>query len=1138
MLRQETRKLKTIKELKYESNRINPMINLFRPLSKVLSYKANILLNIFIVTGLLIYTSNSYAIAVEEKALDTSGQILVGCEFDYPPYCFVNENGEADGFSVELFRAAANEMGMKVDFKTGSWNKLKYDLEGGKLDALPLVGRTAEREDMYDFTFPYLTMHGAIVVRNNQEDIQSLNDLQGKEVAVMKGDNAEEFLRRINLNTEIIQRTTFKRALVELSEGKHDAVVIQRLLALQLIRENRLTNLKVVGRPSELYQQSFCFAVDEGNEELLSLLNEGLSIVNTNGTFRKLHAKWFAPLQSFGDSSHRIIIGGDQNYPPYEFLDENGQPTGYNVELMRAIADQLGMNIEIQLGPWDEIRQDLHEGHVDAIQGILYSPQRDKTFDMSPAHTTISYVIVGRDDSKLPQTLKDLQGKSVLVQKGDLMHDHALKQGLEDEIIPVDNQEEALKLLSEGKYDFALASRVLTHYYIKKRGWDNLTINNQPVHSAEYCIGVKEGNTALLSKFSEGLAALKATGEYRKIYAEWLGVYEEPEFVLQDFLKYSLYILLPLLLILLGSLVWTRTLNKRVKNKTRELREEIAVRKKTEKQLEESKIFISALLDNLSVGVVACDEKGVLTYFNKKTEEFHGLPQKNIPPEKWADHYDLYMPDGKTRMNKDDIPLYRALKGEYFNEIEMVIKPARGNPLSILASGQPLQNKQGQINGAVVAMYDITDRKKAEKQLVELNTKLKKRNEEIAAQNEEYETLNEELNEKNEELRRINNELEKAKEKAEESDQLKSAFLANMSHEIRTPMNGIMGFADLLKRPRLSGEKKDYYIELIQKSGERMLDIIGNLLDISKIESGQMEIQMEEVHINQLIDDLYSMFEPEASKQDLSLNTHKDLSESEDHIWADGTKLNQILSNLINNALKFTNKGQIKFGYTRENTMLRFYVSDTGIGISSELQEKIFDRFRRAELELTSDYEGAGLGLSISRAYVEMLGGEMGLNSIPGEGSTFYFTIPYRKIEQGDNLTDKNNQGEKTKFSENFTVLVAEDDTTSYTLLEELMRNKNIKLMQAVNGQEAIDKVANNSEIDLVLMDIKMPFMDGYEATREIKKVKPEMPVIALTAFASSLDRRKALDAGCDEYLAKPLKEEDLIELIGYFLEN
>ncbi|HKL37614.1 MAG TPA: transporter substrate-binding domain-containing protein [Bacteroidales bacterium] len=951
---------------------------------------------------ILILTGSKTAAGNVSEEWNLPDTLTVGCEVGYPPYCYVNDQGEADGFSVQLFRAAAQEMGLAVRFKTGPWEKLKYDLVAGKLDALPLVGKTPEREDLFDFTIPYLTMHGAIVVREDQNSIHSPSDLRGREVAVMKGDNAEEYLRREDLGAEIIQRTTFERALRELDDGQHDAVVIQRLLALQLIRENGFENLKVLGKPGELYRQSFCFAVGEGNDPLQSMLNEGLALMNSNGTFRLLHSEWFGSVESMQDFSRRILIGGDHNFPPYEYLDENGNPAGYNVDLIRAIADEVGLNIKIQLGPWNEIREKLKKGHIDAIQGIFYSPKRDETLDMSPAHTRIGYVMATHQGDALPDKLGGLEGHSVLVQKGDLMEEHLVKGGLEDELVEVETQEEALRLLNAGEYEYALVSRVLAHYYAEKNGWDNLTIGNQPVFSAEYCIGVLEGNKALLSRFTEGLAAVKSTGQYRDIYSQWLGVYEEPGWDIREFLKYALYVLVPLILLLVTFFVWTRMLNVRVKARTRELQDEVANRKKVEQQLKE---------------------------------------------------------------------LYQELK---------------------------------------------------------------KRNDEIAAQNDQYERLNEELNRKNDKLVRINEELGEAKEKAEESDKLKSAFLANMSHEIRTPMNGIMGFASLLEHPGLSGEKKEHYIELIRKSGERMLEIINNLMNIARIESGQEKIQQGDIVVNEMVDELYALFRQEAEKKGLSLVCHKPLEDNQSHIVTDRTKLTQVMTNLINNAIKYTREGKVGFGYQPREDGLRFYVSDTGIGVPQELQSKIFERFRQAELSHTREYEGAGLGLSISKAYIEMLGGTMSLDSTPGEGSTFYFTVPGSPGPSARKKIKKEGTGPQG-LPEHLTLLVAEDDETSYLLLSEMLSGNGLTILRARNGKEAVEMTRKNQDIDLVLMDIKMPVMDGYQATREIKEFRPALPVIAQTAYASKTDRKKSIHAGCDEYLSKPIQREVLRRLIWSF---
>ncbi len=935
--------------------------------------------------------------AYQSYQKDTIESILVGCEIDYPPYCFENENNEADGFSVDLFRAAAVEMGIDVEFQLGTWDELKNALANGEIDALPLVGRTPEREEIFDFTFPYLTVHGAIVVRDNETDIASIDDLAGKQVAVMKGDNAEEFLYRINLDADITSTTTFKDALMRLSEGEYDAVVIQRLTALHLIEENDIPGLRVVSLPSKAFSQSFCFAVNEGNSRLLGLLNEGLSVVNANRTYDKLHSHWFGPRESMQVPQGRIIIGGDYNYPPYEYLDENGQPAGFNVELTKAIAEEIGMKVEIQLGPWAEIREKLNKGHIDALQGIFYTPERDETFDMTPGHTNISYVIVSREDITLPEDLKDLKGQKFLVQKGDVIHDHASKAGLNDDAVPVETQQKALEMVSAGEYDYAVTSRALTYYLLENNGLDNLRTGKNNVLNADYCYGVKEGNTLLLSALSEGLSAIKATGEYREIYEQHLGIYEEPKFSFIDSLKYSLYVLIPLLVFLLASLTWSRMLNKKVQERTGELEKE------------------------------------------------------------------------------------------------------------------------------------VNERKNAEEKLHELNKELIKRNEEIAAQNDK-------VQEKNTELQQMNKELEKAKQKAEESDKLKSAFLANMSHEIRTPMNGVMGFAELLKRPQLDGEEKNHYIELIQKSGHRMLEIINNLFDISSIEAGQVEIHKGETNVNEILDELFLMFKPLAQEEKLSLTVYQDLPWKESLIITDGTKLSQILMNLINNSLKYTKEGKIDFGYTLENEAMLFYVKDTGIGIPKKFHSSIFDRFVQGELAIAREYEGAGLGLSISKAYVEMLGGKIWVDSIPSQGSNFYFNIPYIPAEEEQVQSQEPAQQNERKPL-NIKILVAEDDEISYRLLCETLRTENVEIIHAQNGQQAVEMVKDYQDIDIVLMDIKMPVMNGYTATQEIKKIRPDLPVIAQTAYAATEDRQKSISSGCDAYLSKPVDSRVLMDMIGSFTE-
>ncbi len=511
-------------------------------------------------------------LAGEAAASETqSPPIRSAAEIDYPPFSFVDEEGRASGFAVELLRTALAAMGRDVTFRTGPWSEVRGWLEKGEVQALPLVGRTPEREPLFDFTFPYMTLHGAIVVRSTNSDIWDLVDLAGRDVAVMKGDNAEEFLRRKKRGITIHTTATFEEALHDLSKGRYDAVFIQRLVALRLIQQSGITNLKVVNNPVEAFRQDFCFAVTEGDRETLALLNEGLSIVMADGTYRHLHAKWFAALEL--PAQRRVVVGGDHNFPPFEYLDEHGRPAGYNVDLTRAIAKEVGLDIEIRLGPWAKIREALARGEIDVIQGMFYSPGRDLIFDFSPSHAVNHCVaVVRKEDGPPPETVEELMDRRIVVQAGDIMHDFALAKGLKH-VFPVDAQEDALRELAEGKHDCALVSRLTALYWIDRYGWKNLVVGKHPFASPEYCYAVANGKKALLAQFSEGLQILQETGEYRRIRDKWFGVYEEPPRTFGEILRLVGMIVGPLLLILCGFFLWSWSLRRQVAQKTQELKE-------------------------------------------------------------------------------------------------------------------------------------------------------------------------------------------------------------------------------------------------------------------------------------------------------------------------------------------------------------------------------------------------------------------------------------------------------------------------------------------------------------------------------------------------------------------------------------
>jgi len=376
-------------------------------------------------------------------------------------------------------------------------------------------------------------------------------------------------------------------------------------------------------------------------------------------------------------------------------------------------------------------------------------------------------------------------------------------------------------------------------------------------------------------------------------------------------------------------------------------------------------------------------------------------------------------------------------------------------------------------------------------------------------------------------------ELKAAKEKSQESDRLKSAFLANMSHEIRTPMNGILGFAGLLKQPNLSGKEQQKYLDIIESSGTRLLNIVNNIVDISKIESGIIEINNKVTNINEQIEFMTSFFAPEIQKKGLRLVYSKALTTNKAYIETDAEKLYGVLINLMKNAIKHTEKGAIELGYELRSEanppMLEFFVTDSGNGIPKDRLDIIFDRFMQADISNKTAYQGAGLGLSISKAYVEMLGGTIWVESEHGVGSTFRFTIPYQHAE-AEIVPEKTIQPAiKEKSINKLKILIVEDDPGMEFLLSETVEEYCSELLIARDGIEALEMSKENPDIDLILMDIRIPKLDGYETTEEIRQFNKNVVIIAQTACAFSSDRDKALEVGCNDYVSKPI-DSDLFE--------
>lgn len=503
---------------------------------------------------------------------------------------------------------------------------------------------------------------------------------------------------------------------------------------------------------------------------------------------------------------------------------------------------------------------------------------------------------------------------------------------------------------------------------------------------------------------------------------------------------------------------------------------DITERKQTEENLRESEEQFRKLYENARIGLYRTTPGGTILMANKALvkllgfSSFEMLASRNLENDGFGPKYQRK--EFLEKFEKD---------GEV-NNFESEWIRLDGSKILVQESAQAIRNSHDTILYFDGVIEDITERRRADIELIE------------------------------------------AKNKAEQSDRLKSSFLTNMSHEIRTPLNGILGFTSLLKEPKLSGEEQQEYIKIIEKSGERMLNIISDIISISVVESGNLKTTISATDMNKQIEFLYTFFKPEAIQKGLEINLTRLLSPGESIILTDKEKVNSILSNLIKNAIKFTPAGSIEFGCEKKGRYLEYYVKDTGRGVVEEKKEIIFERFRQGSESHTRNYEGAGLGLSISKAYAEVLGGKIWVESEEGHGSIFYFTIPYKaapdeKIVKNDAASTDVPVDEPRKLK----ILIAEDDVSSEMLIRIIVRIYSDEIFEAATGVEAIEICRNNPDIDLILMDIRMPVMDGLEATMHIRQFNKEVIIIAQTAYGLDGDKEKALEAGCNDHITKPI---------------
>lgn len=514
----------------------------------------------------------------------------------------------------------------------------------------------------------------------------------------------------------------------------------------------------------------------------------------------------------------------------------------------------------------------------------------------------------------------------------------------------------------------------------------------------------------------------------------------------------------------------------------------INYRKKIEQELKVSEQKFRSLFEDAGDGILVGNNKGVITEVNNSFLEMTGLK------------YDDVINQHISILFSEDTLSSTPLRFDLIDEGQSVIIE------------REITGKQGQ-----VVTVEMNSRKILDNYYISIVRNLSER---IKVENE---------------LRETNKALLSAKEKAEESDMLKSEFLANMSHEIRTPMNGIVGFSEMLRDEELSADCITHYTNIIINSSHQLKQIIDNILEISILETNQVKICSDSVNLNSLLLELFSIYDGKAKANKTPLYIKNGLNDKASEIFTDEVKLRKILNNLLGNAIQYTSAGFIELGYEYSNGFIQFYVKDTGIGIDEKNKVSIFKRFSQEDKRLSRNFGGLGLGLSIAKENTELLGGQIWVESKKMAGATFFFTIPYKAVH-----TDEINRAQplNTK-NEEYTILIAEDEEVNFVYYQTILSKSDLscKILHAINGNEAVEIFNKNSDIDLILMDIKMPEMNGIDASKSILNISPHTKIIAQTAYTTEADKALASEAGCIDFISKPIERKLLLDTIKKHLK-